>query len=228
MKNRKLRLLALVLALCLLLSMAACTAGPKVTDPTKTDPTQGQTNPPTTATPTTAPTTVPPTTVPPTTVPPTEPPTTVPPTVPPTTVPPTVPPTTVPPTVPPTEPPATEPPAPNNDIGKEITQDGFTIKVLSVKQEGNQYTAVFALSYVGDISHSLSAKERIFVVNADRRSIPVEQVYDSEGNSLMGTSIENGQTLTITAVFTLTDGFTPAAFRYVYDIMGFRRLQAEL
>ena len=75
---------------------------------------------------------------------------------------------------------------------------------------------------------SLSAKERIFVVNADRRSIPVEQVYDSEGNSLMGTSIENGQTLTITAVFTLTDGFTPAAFRYVYDIMGFRRLQAEL
>jgi hypothetical protein len=130
--------------------------------------------------------------------------------------------------VPPTEPHATEPPAPNNDIGKEITQDGFTIKVLSVKQEGNQYTAVFALSYVGDISHSLSAKERIFVVNADRRSIPVEQVYDSEGNSLMGTSIENGQTLTITAVFTLTDGFTPAAFRYVYDIMGFRRLQAEL
>lgn len=223
MKNRKLRLLALALALCLLLSMAACTAGPKVTDPTKTDPTQGQTNPPTTATPTTAPTTVPPTTVPPTTVPPTEPPTTVPPT-----VPPTEPPTTVPPTVPPTEPPATEPPAPNNDIGKEITQDGFTIKVLSVKQEGNQYTAVFALSYVGDISHSLSAKERIFVVNADRRSIPVEQVYDSEGNSLMGTSIENGQTLTITAVFTLTDGFTPAAFRYVYDIMGFRRLQAEL
>ena len=154
---------------------------------------------------------------------PTEPPTTVPPT-----VPPTEPPTTVPPTVPPTEPPATEPPAPNNDIGKEITQDGFTIKVLSVKQEGNQYTAVFALSYVGDISHSLSAKERIFVVNADRRSIPVEQVYDSEGNSLMGTSIENGQTLTITAVFTLTDGFTPAAFRYVYDIMGFRRLQDEL
>ena len=108
MKNRKLRLLALVLALCLLLSMAACTAGPKVTDPTKTDPTQGQTNPPTTATPTTAPTTVPPTTVPPTTVPPT--------TVPPTTVPPTtVPPTTEPPaTEPPvTAPPATEPPKEN-------------------------------------------------------------------------------------------------------------------
>lgn len=215
MKNRKLRLLALALALCLLLSMAACAEGPQTTAPTKTDSTQGQPNPPTTQ----APTTVSPTTVPPTTVPPTEPPTT---------VPPTVPPTTVPPTVPPTEPPATEPPAPSNDIGKEITQDGFTIKVLSVKQEGNKYTAVFTISYVGDISHSLSAKERIFVVNADRRSIPVEQVYDSEGNSLMGTSIENGQTLTITAVFTLTDGFTPAAFRYVYDIMGFRRLQAEL
>ena len=102
------KMLLTLLCACMLLSMAACTAGPKVTDPTKMDPTQGQTNPPTTATPTTAPTTVPPTTVPPTTVPPT--------TVPPTTVPPTtVPPTTEPPaTEPPvTAPPATEPPKEN-------------------------------------------------------------------------------------------------------------------
>lgn len=102
------KMLLILLCACMLLSMAACTAGPKVTDPIKTDPTQGQTNPPTTATPTTAPTTVPPTTVPPTTVPPT--------TVPPTTVPPTtVPPTTAPPTTEPpvTVPPATEPPKEN-------------------------------------------------------------------------------------------------------------------
>lgn len=102
------KMLLILLCACMLLSMAACTAGPKVTDPTKTDPTQGHTNPPTTAMPTTAPTTVPPTTVPPTTVPPT--------TVPPTTVPPTtVPPTTAPPTTEPpvTVPPATEPPKEN-------------------------------------------------------------------------------------------------------------------
>ena len=88
------KMLLILLCACMLLSMAACTAGPKVTDPTKTDPTQGQTNPPTT---------VPPTTVPPTTVPPT--------TVPPTTAPPaTEPPATEPPV---TAPPATEPPKEN-------------------------------------------------------------------------------------------------------------------
>ena len=98
------KMLLILLCACMLLSMAACTAGPKVTDPTKTDPTQGQTNPPTTV----PPTTVPPTTVPPTTVPPT--------TVPPTTAPPaTEPPATEPPaTEPPvTAPPATEPPKEN-------------------------------------------------------------------------------------------------------------------
>ena len=103
------KMLLILLCACMLLSMAACTAGPKVTDPTKTDPTQGQTNPPTTVPPTTVPpTTVPPTTVPPTTVPPT--------TVPPTTAPPaTEPPATEPPaTEPPvTAPPATEPPKEN-------------------------------------------------------------------------------------------------------------------
>ena len=98
------KMLLILLCACMLLSMAACTAGPKVTDPTKTDPTQGQTNPPTTVPPTTVPpTTVPPTTVPPTTVPPT--------TVPPTTAPPaTEPPATEPPV---TAPPATEPPKEN-------------------------------------------------------------------------------------------------------------------
>ena len=93
------KMLLILLCACMLLSMAACTAGPKVTDPTKTDPTQGQTNPPTTV----PPTTVPPTTVPPTTVPPT--------TAPPATEPPaTEPPATEPPV---TAPPATEPPKEN-------------------------------------------------------------------------------------------------------------------
>ena len=123
------KMLLILLCACMLLSMAACTAGPKVTDPTKTDPTQGQTNPPTTATPTTAPTTVPPTTVPPTTVPPT-----------------TVPPTTVPPTTAPpaTEPPATEPPVtapPATEPPKENPYTNLVAHFADGVNTSDKYTA---------------------------------------------------------------------------------------
>lgn len=122
----------------------------------------------------------------------------------------------------------TEPPAPDNDIGKQIAKDEYAIKVLDVQQAGNQYTVTFELTYVGEGAHALAARERIFVVNSERRSLAVDNIYDTAGNSLMGTSIQSGQTLTIKAVFVLTEGFAPTAFRYIYDIMGFRRLQAEL
>ena len=180
-----------------------------------------QTQPPTTLPPTTAA----PTTVPPTTEPPTEPPTTVPPT--------TVPPATEPPTEPkPTEtepkPTETEPPKPVNDIGKAISADEFSMTVLSAGWEGEQYVVTLTLTYSGSESHALSAKQRFFVVNDDRRSTAVENIYDADGNSLLGASIEPGQTLTIKAVFNLKADFGPTSFRYVYDIMGFRRLQAQL
>ncbi|MBQ9838429.1 MAG: hypothetical protein IJO56_02880 [Oscillospiraceae bacterium] len=122
----------------------------------------------------------------------------------------------------------TEPPAPDNDVGKQIAKDEYAIKVLDVQQAGNQYTVTFELTYVGEGTHALAARERIFVVNSERRSLAVDNIYDTAGNSLMGTSIQSGQTLTIKAVFVLTEGFAPTAFRYIYDIMGFRRLQAEL
>ena len=223
MKHTSLRLLAWIMALCVLASvLAACTGGGEGQNTTA--PTQEQTEPPTdpTRTEPTDPTQIPPTdptdpnpaeTDPPATEPPeTEPPE-------------TEPPATEPPT---TEPPATEPPAPDNDIGKEIAMDEFAITVLDVKRSDNQYIVTFTLTYTGEGAHSLSAKERIFVVNSDRRSIAADNIYDTDGNSLLGGSIQKGQSMTIKAVFILTDGFVPNAFRYVYDIMGFRRLQAEL
>ena len=97
-----------------------------------------------------------------------------------------------------------------------------------MEQSGNQYTVTFTLSYTGEGSHPFNARERIFVVNSDRRGLAADNIYDGDGNSLLGGSIQPGQTLTIKAVFILSDGFTPSAFRYVYDTMGFRRLQAEL
>ena len=231
---------------------------PPATEPTAeptaapTDPTDAPTVPPTEA-PTTAPTEAPtaaPTEAPtaaPTekpTTPPAEKPTTPPtekPTTPPTekpTIPPTEKPTTPPtekPTTPPTEKPTeaptqkpTDPPAPDNDIGKVIAKDEYAITVTDVQHTENQYVVTFTLTYSGEGTHALSAKERVFVVNSDRRSLAVDDVYDTAGNSLLGTSIQSGQTMTIKAVFTLTEEFEPTAFRYIYDIMGFRRLQAEL
>ena len=167
-------------------------------------------------------------TEPPVTEPPeTEPPETEPPeTEPPETEPPeTEPPETEPPE---TEPPETEPPAPQNDIGKQLTADEFTIKVLAVQRDGDRYTVIFTLTYAGEGSHALNAKERIFVVNSDRRSLAVDNVYDTEGNSLLGSAVQGGQTITIKAVFVLANGSEPTAFRYVYDTMGFRRIQAQL
>lgn len=236
MKHSLLRTVSMVLILAMMALICACNGSEQEnTTGTTQTPTQ------TTVVPTTAlPTTVPPTTVPPTTVPPT--------TVPPTTVPPTTvpvetePPTTAPTELEPTEtepeptqtkptepePTETEPPAPVNDIGKEIAKDGFAIKVLSVEQSGKQYVVILTLTYSGDEAHALNAKERFFVVDSDRRSIAVDDIFDTDGNSLLGSSIQPGQTMTIKAIFTLKDGFVPNAFRYVYDIMGFRRLQAQL
>lgn len=211
-------LLAFVMVLCVAMSMlTACTGSGE--GQTTTTPTQQQTDTP-----------INPTNVPtdPTDAPtdPTEEPTDPPATEPPATEPPsTEPPATEPPA---TEPPATEPPAPDNDIGKEISKDEFSITVLNVQQTDNQYLVTFTLTYFGEGEHELSIKERIFVVNSDRRSLAAENAYDIDGNSLLGASIQAGQTMTIQAVFSLNDGFEPVAFRYVYDIMGFRRLQAEL
>ena len=142
----------------------------------------------------------------------------------------TEPPTTEPPT---TEPPATEPPAtetqpPQNDIGKQMVADEFAITVVEIKTTDGTYTVVFTLTYSGEGSHALNAKERIFVVNSDRRSVSVDDIFDSDGNSLLGTSINQGETITIKAVFSLADGFVPNVFRYVYDTMGFRRIQAQI
>lgn len=225
-------LLAFVMALCVAMSMlTACTGSGE--GQTTTTPTQQQTDTPTDPTnaptdPTEAPTDPTQATTEPTQAPtdPTEAPTDPPVTDPPVTEPPaTEPPATEPPA---TEPPATDPPVPDNDIGKEIANEGFAITVVNVEQSEDQYIVTFTLSYTGEGDHPINARERIFVVNSDRRSLAADSVYDADGNSLLGSSIQPGQTLTIKAVFILSDGFTPSAFRYVYDTMGFRRLQAEL
>ena len=167
MNDTRKGLLALGMVLCVVLSMfAACTSSGE--NPT-TIPTQQQTAAPTEPTqvptePTAAPTE--PTQVPtePTAAPteptqlPTEPPATQPPV--------TEPPATQPPA---TQPPATQPPVPDNDIGKEIANEGFAITVVNVEQSGNQYTVTFTLSYTGEGNHPFNARERIFVVNSDRR-----------------------------------------------------------
>ena len=220
-------LLAFVMALCVAMYMlTACTDSGE--GQTTTTPTQQQTDTPTD--PTNAPTD--PTEAPtdPTQAPtePTQAPTdpTEAPTDPPVTDPPvTEPPATEPPA---TEPPATDPPVPDNDIGKEIAKDEYAITVLAVQQTDNQYTVTFTLTYTGEGAHALSIKERLFVVNSERRSLAADDAFDAEGSSLLGSSIQSGQTITIKAVFTLSEGFEPVSFRYVYDTMGFRRLQAEL
>ena len=115
-----------------------------------------------------------------------------------------------------------------NDIGKQITDDVFAITVLDAKKEGDNYVVTFTLTYSGETPHALNAKERIFVVNDERRSVAVYDVFDIDGNSLLGTSVQKGQTITLKAAFTLPEDFVPSAFRYVYDTMGFRRIQAQL
>ncbi|MDD6200110.1 MAG: hypothetical protein PUB93_02445 [Firmicutes bacterium] len=237
MKDFWVRLIAIGAVLALTAApLSACgdAGDPPTTASTFTEPPASVTKPSETEPPETEPpVTEPPETEPPVTEPPvTEPPETEPPeTEPPVTEPPvTEPPETEPPeTEPPeTEPPVTEPPAPVNDIGKPITKDEFTVTVTSVHRSGNEYIIELTLSFAGTGEHPLNARERFFLVNGDRRSVSVEDIRDADGSSLMGTSISGGQTLAITAVFTVTGDFTPSEFRYVYDINGFRRVQVKL
>ncbi len=217
MKTYLIKIVALVMVLAVVGAvLAACTADePK---PTQTDPVPTVTDPVVTD-PTTEPTTEPPTepTVEPTAEPtadPTEPPTE------PTTEP------TEPPTEPPTQP--TEPPKPDNDIGKAIEQDGYTITITEMRTEGDKCYVTFTLRNDAEESHALNARERIFLVNSERRTASVDDVLDENGQSLMGIKLEMGQTVQITAVFTLKNGFQPGEFRYIYDIMGFRKIQLKL
>ena len=217
MKDFWIRLIAIGAVLALTAApLSACgdAGDPPTTAPTFKEPPASVTKPSETE----PPETEPPVTEPPETEPPvTEPPVTEPPE--------TEPPETEPPE---TEPPVTEPPAPVNDIGKPITKDEFTVTVTSVHRSGNEYIIELTLSFAGTGEHPLNARERFFLVNGDRRSVSVEDIRDADGSSLMGTSISGGQTLAITAVFTVTGDFTPSEFRYVYDINGFRRVQVKL
>ena len=226
MQKRIQQFLVVILSLLLILPiLAGCNTAVGPTDPTASVPSEpSATEPPATD----PPATEPPATDPPATEPPaTEPPATEPPaTEPPATEPPaTEPPATEPPA---TEPPATEPPAPENDIGKPITNDEFTVTVTKVEQENNRYVVTLNLTYAGEKTHTLSAKSRFFIVNSSKRSLEVTDILDPSGDSIMSGSIAAGQTLTITAIFDLTEGFEPVAFRYVYDINGFRRVQVAL
>lgn len=218
MNRTLLRCIAVILALMILSSALVACDTPANEDPTGTTGSQPSDPPASDPPASDPPASDPPATDPPATEPPvTEPPVTEPPA--------TEPPATQPPV---TEPPATEPPAPENDIGKPITQDEFTVTVTNVQNTGTQYIITLNLTYAGEKDHTLSAKSRFFIVNSAKRSLEVTDIQDPAGNSIMGGSISAGQTLTITAIFDLTEGFEPVAFRYVYDINGFRRVQVEL
>ena len=112
------------------------------------------------------------------------------------------------------------------DIGKEIAKDGFSIIVEEVRKNGQNYEVIVILT-LGE-TQNLWATNRFRLVNSQKETLYLTNLWDEGGNNMNGADIEIGTTLKLKAEFELPEGFVPVQFRYVYDIQGFRDLRAQL
>lgn len=113
-----------------------------------------------------------------------------------------------------------------NDIGKTIEQDGFSIVVEEIKRDGDKMTVKVILKTAE--TQDLWATNRFRLINAKKETLHLSLLLDEAGNNRNGGSIKANEEERFIAEFHLTDGFEPVEFRYVYDIQGFRDLRVKL
>ncbi len=115
---------------------------------------------------------------------------------------------------------------PENDLGKTIEQDGFSVIVEKIEQDGDQVTVHVVLKTAE--TQDLWATNRFRLINAKKETLYLSLLLDEAGNNRNGGSITANEEERFAAEFQLTDGFEPVEFRYVYDIQGFRDLRVKL
>lgn len=115
------------------------------------------------------------------------------------------------------------------NIGIPFEQEGFTVTFHKIEREGSTVRIEMTVlrSETGD-EMNLRAKDRFRLIAADKQITYLSEVYDMEGNSLLGTYIETDQPIHLIAVFVMEEGFEPVQFRFVYDIQGFRYIKIDL
>ena len=115
-----------------------------------------------------------------------------------------------------------------NDIGKAVEKEYYTVTVHTAAKVSDTYEVTLTLKYSGPGTHPLSAPERFFIIDAEKNNISVTNIYDENGESLTGSSLNSGESRKIKAVFKLTNGFSPDVFRYVFNINGFQSINIRL
>lgn len=121
-----------------------------------------------------------------------------------------------------------------NDVGKTITTDyGFTVTLLDFRKKSDtEYEVKFKIKlevdYIVGDHYQLKAKEHIFLVDADRNPVAADNAYASDGQSILGQTVNIGESLEMTVVFKAEEGFSPAKVRYMYDERGFKKVEFTL
>lgn len=115
-----------------------------------------------------------------------------------------------------------------SNIGIPFEKEGFSVTFHKIEQEGKTITIELTLlrTEVGE-NMNLTAKERFRLIAADKQITYLSEIYDMDGNSLLGTTVETDQPIHCLCVFHMAEGFEPHQFRFVYDLFGFRYINIE-
>ncbi len=118
-----------------------------------------------------------------------------------------------------------------NDVGKTVTTDyGFTATFLAFRKKSDtEYEVKFKIKleadYIVGDHYLLKAKEHIFLVDADRNPVAADNAYASDGQSILGQTVNIGESLEMTVIFKAEKGFNPVKVRYMYDERGFKKVE---
>ena len=133
-------------------------------------------------------------------------------------------------------------------LNQRFEENGFAVTILNYQKEGQKVSIEMILEQDGGYEMNLRAKDRFRLINKDRITCYLKEIYDMEGNSLLGSMMEPAKDfgrLEIIpllvlftppsfrkrkknpAVFELEEGFEPVEFRFVYDIQGFAYIKIK-
>lgn len=115
-----------------------------------------------------------------------------------------------------------------SNIEVPFEKQGFTVTFHKIEQEGNtvKITLTLLRTEVGD-TMNLTAKQRFRLIAADKQITYLSEIYDMNGNSLLGATVETNEPIKCVCVFHMEEGFEPVMFRFVYDLFGFRYISID-
>lgn len=111
-------------------------------------------------------------------------------------------------------------------LEQEFGTEGYRVTIHSYVYEPGRAELRLSLRCTEDEKkgQGLEAKNRFRLRDATKHTSYLTEIYDLEGNSLLGRAIAPGETIELVAIFALPEDFVPVDFHYVYDVQGFREV----